>query len=472
MKTIILITLLVLPLVLLAQVEQHQSFQCGLNDENMRPLYEKVKANILQLKNSGKIKYPRSDTTATAAVLLSTPTTIRFAWPLKPKNSVKYTYYHIGNFVDLDTSVTIVNGDTISTGLVKDYMGGNRTYDGHGGWDIGVGPHYWEEKKQGTVHAIAAAPGMIVEKHDGEFDGNCSWDNWQGTTNRGNHIVLLHEDGSTVTYYMHLKQGSLTTKDSGDYVVTGEYLGAVASSGFSTGPHLHFQINVGWTHPMLGKGKRVEPSAGPSNYTTDQSLWLNQKPYDEPAIYGSESHAASSEFDYPDEYASGCDSTINLSTIKNSFTANSQWISFRSYLRDWVSGSAISLWVEKPGGSIQQLWTISNPNNYRFSWVRKNVLLPSFPDVGTWSYNVAFNNKTFAHYFSVGCTPIYTLNVVHNNSQGYIAGNYISSTSVIGSGSNNNVEYRADNHVILSPGFTATAGCTFFATTKGCVNGN
>ena len=42
---------------------------------------------------------------------------------------------------------------------------------------------------------------------------------------------------------MHMKDGSLTSKWKVIMCKKGEYLGTVASSGNSTGPHLHFQIN-------------------------------------------------------------------------------------------------------------------------------------------------------------------------------------------------------------------------------------
>ena len=40
----------------------------------------------------------------------------------------------------------------------------------------------------------------------------------------------------------HAEKGSLTTKAIGETVNQGEYLGIVASSGCSTGPHLHLEV--------------------------------------------------------------------------------------------------------------------------------------------------------------------------------------------------------------------------------------
>ena len=59
----------------------------------------------------------------------------------------------------------------------------------------------------------------------------------------GNHIQIAHgtgKDGATyVTLYGHLK--SINVK-KGDYVVEGQQIGYMGSTGFSTGTHLHFEI--------------------------------------------------------------------------------------------------------------------------------------------------------------------------------------------------------------------------------------
>ena len=41
------------------------------------------------------------------------------------------------------------------------------------------------------VEVIAAAPGVILDKHDGEFDRNCA-----STSSNANYVVIQHTDGS------------------------------------------------------------------------------------------------------------------------------------------------------------------------------------------------------------------------------------------------------------------------------------
>ncbi|ATD56109.1 peptidoglycan DD-metalloendopeptidase family protein [Clostridium chauvoei] len=56
----------------------------------------------------------------------------------------------------------------------------------------------------------------------------------------GNLIKVEHEGGMT-TYYAHL---SKIYVKPGDKVKAGDLIGAIGSTGFSTGPHLHFELRV------------------------------------------------------------------------------------------------------------------------------------------------------------------------------------------------------------------------------------
>jgi murein DD-endopeptidase MepM/ murein hydrolase activator NlpD len=65
----------------------------------------------------------------------------------------------------------------------------------------------------------------------------------------GNVIIVEHSGGVT-TVYAHLSKIGVSR---GDRVETGEAIGAVGSTGLSTGPHLHFEVRVGGVpkDPML-----------------------------------------------------------------------------------------------------------------------------------------------------------------------------------------------------------------------------
>jgi murein DD-endopeptidase MepM/ murein hydrolase activator NlpD len=56
----------------------------------------------------------------------------------------------------------------------------------------------------------------------------------------GNYVVLAHANGID-TLYGHLKSSSVSV---GQVVTAGRAIGAEGSTGFSTGPHLHFEVRV------------------------------------------------------------------------------------------------------------------------------------------------------------------------------------------------------------------------------------
>ncbi len=443
---------------------------CDITAHNSIELRRQTRENILSLQKSGRLA--STDTTKVAPAggrPQAAVSAIRFQWPLRSKNAEEYAYLGSKNYVDLDTTFTIhSNGDT--TFHMIDYDGGNHTYNGHNGMDILIAPLWWERQKKANVFAIAAAPGTIVSWRDGGFDGNCSWTNppWKGAGASGNFIGVLHSDNSTISYYKHLKNGSLTPKNIGDHVSTGEYLGVIASSGRSTAPHLHFEVHVGW-QDASNDGTLVEPFFGVENYTTGGvSLWSNQLPYIEPEILAMETHTSTGLNDFPDVYSSGCDSTIDLSTLRNRFSKN-RYIAFSTVFRDFHNGKKANFFVLDPNGSIKESWSFDNVDSIRLATWRHAMFLPADATDGTWSYNVAFNNKTYTHHFTVGtCDTQLGLSGVQSGNDGFIVSNYITSTATISGSVNNYIRYKADNYVRLNPGFEATAGCTFVADTGGC----
>ena len=54
----------------------------------------------------------------------------------------------------------------------------------------------------------------------------------------GNYVIIKHKDGYQ-TLYGHMSK-ILTTK--GEKVTQGQKIGLVGSTGYSTGPHLHFTV--------------------------------------------------------------------------------------------------------------------------------------------------------------------------------------------------------------------------------------
>jgi murein DD-endopeptidase MepM/ murein hydrolase activator NlpD len=55
-----------------------------------------------------------------------------------------------------------------------------------------------------------------------------------------NYVLIRHDDG-TLGHYCHLKKGGVTVRP-GDVVKTGQVIALSGSTGFSSGPHLHFCV--------------------------------------------------------------------------------------------------------------------------------------------------------------------------------------------------------------------------------------
>src|SRR5690606_2616679 len=169
---------------------------------------------------------------------------------------------------------------------IQDYNCGNRTYDtaqgyNHKGVDIFTWPFTWHQFQNNHSWVIAAAPGIIIGKNDGNYDMSCNFNN-----NNWNAVYVQHSDGS-VSWYGHLKNGSLTTKNIGASVSAGEYLGVIGSSGNSTGPHLHFEV-------YNNTNQLVDTYSGTCNTWTSSSdsWWQNQKSYQDPKINAVLTHSA------------------------------------------------------------------------------------------------------------------------------------------------------------------------------------
>lgn len=71
--------------------------------------------------------------------------------------------------------------------------------------------------------------------------GTVTYVGWYGTG--GNAVIVSHGDGIR-TIYMHQSQ---TAASVGQSVAAGDLIGYVGSTGLSTGPHLHFQIEMNGT---------------------------------------------------------------------------------------------------------------------------------------------------------------------------------------------------------------------------------
>ncbi len=296
-----------------------------------------------------------------------------FAWPLRSAGIGYFAHYATSAFVDQNTAV----------GTFQDWNCGARSYDQHRGTDIFTWPYGWLSMDLSRLQTIAAAPGTILVRVDGNADRSCA----AGGGN-ANLIVIQHADGSTAIYG-HFKNGSVTPKQVGAAVATGEYLGIVGSSGSSSGPHLHFEVHDSGTYP----GPLLDPYDGLCETLALGSLWTQQPAYRQPTI-----NHASTGFASPVIPACPGQETPNE---KRLFT-NGDPIHFRAYLRDFTTGLQLAFAVHRPDGSLYQSTSFTATQDYNAAWASWNN--PGFGGgaTGRWTYDVTLAGITRSRAFWIG----------------------------------------------------------------------
>ncbi len=71
--------------------------------------------------------------------------------------------------------------------------------------------------------------------------------------NKGNYLFVLHSDG-TIGAYLHFRKKGIVVK-KGDQIEEGTLIGYSGNTGYSSGPHLHFDVRA----PESGKKIRTFP---------------------------------------------------------------------------------------------------------------------------------------------------------------------------------------------------------------------
>jgi murein DD-endopeptidase MepM/ murein hydrolase activator NlpD len=382
-----------------------------------------------ELKNSS---FPQRSQRTTAGHVL-------FGWPMRATGTYDNipNYYVISNYWDQTSTLSLV-----------DWSCNGRTYAGHNGTDISLWPFHWRMKDNDNVYAVAAAPGIVIDTTARFFDETCSF-----TNTPANMVAILHAD-SSITYYLHLKRRSLKVT-IGDMVYEGQPLALIASSGRSTNPHLHFQVED-------KDGNDIEPfhaTAGGTNCNNmnSDSWWANQKPIWEPEINRVATHSGKPDLYGPDPDASDYFCPDNEhARLKNSFSQGDS-IYFAIYAKDMPGDDEVDIQVIDASGDVFLNTTSTNGGSQStgryFIWGRKISLLdPS----GTWKVLVTYLSKQYVHYFNVGCIDNYTITTFSTGSYGRIAGSSISSTDVVDG--NDKVFLQAGSYIDFKPGFESHAG--------------
>ncbi len=304
--------------------------------------------------------------------------TTSLIWPIQAAAGLTDCGYHfIGAYVDQNTLA----------GSINDFACGTNTYDAHQGTDIAIWPYGFLKMDNNLVEVIAAAPGTIIQKADGNFDRNCA-----SNTITANSIIIQHADG-TYALYWHMKKNSLTSKIVGQTVVAGEYLGIVGSSGSSSGPHLHFEIRSGNTSATY-----KDPFSGSCNLLNANSWWVNQKPH-------TDSKVIKVSVNTTDLLIPGCPTTETPNESDN-YSIPFQGVGlalgyakFYFFIRDDTTGMVADCKILNPNGTTFNSWTYTSTSYNKINIKGYSKLLPTTP--GAYTFQVIYNGVTCSKIFNI-----------------------------------------------------------------------
>jgi len=188
---------------------------------------------------------------------------ILFRFPVAERDLI------VDRVMGVDHDPTVYEG--VDRAICTNYAGEGfpYCYDEHPGSDFDLAGGF-DTMDAGSATVVAAGPGEVIEVVDGNYDRcHLDTDTWgadcDGHPKRANLVALRHT-GGFITWYAHFMANSITVA-VGDMVDRGDPLGLVGSSGNSTGPHLHFELND-------ADENVIDPFAGP--HSQDESWWCEQ----------------------------------------------------------------------------------------------------------------------------------------------------------------------------------------------------
>ncbi len=262
--------------------------------------------------------------------------------------------YYLVNYVDW------------SFDSIQDYQCGHKTYDGHQGSDFVL--RNFGQMDSG-VDVYAAKTGVVTYFVDTLFDRS----KIALAGGLGNYVAIRHFN-DFYTYYGHLKKGSVTVQ-VGDTVTAGQKIAEVGSSGYSSDPHLHFEV---WYDSLYN----WDPFSGPCG--NPGTLWLESLPYID-------------EFGLIDHDITNFEPTLD--TLKERLPRQAVFSSADSLVTFWMQGYGVfpgdisivkwfdpegNLWFQFDYEQIYEWW-------YYYFWTYINI--PPADKAGLWTVQYLVNNE-------------------------------------------------------------------------------
>ena len=315
----------------------------------------------------------------------------RLIFPVRATaSSDVYQAHFISNYVDLDAT---------GPGNIQDFSCRARSYDlasgyDHQGIDIVSGPFPAHAMDNNWSEVVAAAPGVIVDRNDGEIDRNCN-----GLNPAANYVVVLQDDGY-YAYYWHMAVNT-PVGPIGARVDAGQHLGMVGSSGSSTEPHLHFEMRDG---PAFG-GALVDPYAGACG--ANETLWQHQHDAIDTQIISLFTHR--NGYVRPGSFCQQEDPRF-----ENTFNSGDR-VDIGYFTRDHIPNEETQFTVFDPAGNVfwsHDLVAVGSPGLptpalgfYQFARWSLAFFLPQDAPVGMWRIRSTFVGSIRERAFYVGSGP-------------------------------------------------------------------
>ncbi|MGH7291437.1 MAG: peptidoglycan DD-metalloendopeptidase family protein [Myxococcota bacterium] len=283
---------------------------------------------------------------------------------------------------------------------MQDYTCGTRTYDlatgyNHHGTDYYLWPFPWRMMDLDQVRIVATAPGVILEKINGYADRSCAI-----VGDSDFNAVYIRQDDGLLARYLHMKRGSLTPLHIGDRVAAGDFLGLVGSSGPSSAPHLHFELQD-------GEGQIVDPHHGQCNDVPDR--WAVFRPYESPRIAMLTTHSAEPEF-----VECGIENGVPVHEephFEDRFAPGDTFWSFAAY-SDHRNGDITHFSIVRPDASVFAEWEFDLAgeelprafySGTAWDW---SHTLPADAPTGVWMLRAEFADAVYEHPFEVAGAPM------------------------------------------------------------------
>ncbi|MEO6695713.1 MAG: M23 family metallopeptidase, partial [Ignavibacteria bacterium] len=291
---------------------------------------------------------------------------------------------------ELDDEFVLVNYvDDQSGSTIKDYMGYTWSYNGHRGTDICL--HDFRHMDR-FVAVKAAEAGTVIEIAFNNWDRNTGWDN-----SPANYVLIRHQDGS-YAYYYHLMRKSVTVR-VGEYLIQGQNIGYVGSSGNSTDAHLHFEPG----YFQNGVWNKRDPWHG--TFNTLPTMWQSQYGY----VAGREFKLADMGVYTASNVQGDPDDSTTSRRLKERIIAPVTVSGYEPEIGIWMQYQAtysldpIKIEIRKPNGTLFNSTQFNNVSQVQYGWT---YWTPNFDvgvaETGNWYARILFNGVEQGRtYFNV-----------------------------------------------------------------------